>query len=76
MTTNPTDSAGAKTNYPLGLATVVRVLTRKPPASPDKLGRKGTLVRIRKDSKYFGLSPDAAGIGQVIGSREEEVGWA
>ena len=33
-------------------------------------------MKIKKDSKYFGLQPEAAGIGQVIGSREEEVGWA
>ena len=76
MTTNPTDSGVAKTKYPLGLATVVRVLSRKSPASPEKLGQKGTLVKIRKDSKYFGLAPEAAGTGQVIGSREEEAGWA
>jgi proteasome-associated ATPase len=62
--------------YPLGLATVIRVVTRQPVASPEKLGRKGTLVKIKKESKYFGLTPEASGIGQVIGSREEEVGWA
>jgi proteasome-associated ATPase len=76
MTTTPSETAGAKTMYPLGLATVIRVVSRNPVPSPEKLGRKGTLVRIKKESKYFGLQPEAAGVGQIIGSREEEVGWA
>jgi proteasome-associated ATPase len=76
MTTNQTDTVREKTMYPLGLATVVRVLSRRPVPSPEKLGRKGTLVKIKKDSKYFGLHPEAAGVGEVIGSKEEEVGWA
>ena len=49
--------------YPLGLATVIRVLTRKPVPSPEELSRKGALVKIKKDSKYFGANPDAAGVG-------------
>jgi proteasome-associated ATPase len=76
MTTTPTETAGAKTMYPLALATVIRVTSRMPLASPDKLSRKGTLVKIRKDSKYYGLQPEAAGTGEVIGTREDEVGWA
>ncbi len=76
MTTNPTETAGVKTMYPLGLATAIRVLSRQPAPSPEKLAQKGTLVKIKKDSKYFGLTPEAAGIGQVIGSREEEDGWS
>jgi proteasome-associated ATPase len=62
--------------YPLGLATAARVFSQRPVPSPEKLGRKGTFVRIKKDSKYFGLHPEANGIGEVIGSREEEAGWA
>lgn len=75
MTTNQTEPASVKTMYPLGLATVIRVCSRRPVPSSEKLGQKGTLVKIRKDSKYFGLHPDAAGIGEVIGAREEEAGW-
>jgi proteasome-associated ATPase len=76
MTTPLSNATGQKSMYPLGLATVVRVLSRKPIPSPEKLGGKGTLVRIKKDSKYFGLHPEATGVGVVLGSREDEVGWA
>ena len=76
MTTNQTETAGGKSMYPLGLATVIRVLTRKPVPSPEELSRKGALVKIKKDSKYFGANPDAAGVGEGICSKEEEAGWA
>ena len=39
MTTNPTETASVKTMYPLGLATVIRVVSRSPVSSPEKLGR-------------------------------------
>ena len=76
MMTTPTEAASLKSMYPLGLATAIRVFPRKPVASPDSLGNKGTLVKIKTGSKYFGLHPEAAGIGEVIGSRQEEAGWA
>ncbi|HEY3863959.1 MAG TPA: AAA family ATPase [Verrucomicrobiae bacterium] len=74
MTT--TETNGGKTVYPLSLATVIRVASRKPLSSAERLGRKGALVKIKKDSKYFGLQPGAEGVGEVIGMKDDEVGWA
>jgi len=61
--------------YPLTHATVLRLVSRMPIQSPEKFEEKGTLVKLKKDSKYFSLNPEAAGVGETIGTKPDEPGW-
>lgn len=65
---------GGRSSPVLLCSTVLRILFRKPEADPEFFTSVGNLVKVRSDSKFYGVAPKT--VGSVIGVNEKDgPGW-